>query len=542
MKQKTTLRLILIFIGLTLFLAACGGEEDVEPTPILPPANISVGGEDGNSEGVVESGELPVAADPVNTPTSAASQHRRLAVTATAEPTVPPTPITNPASLQVVTSGSMPPSSRDLLFLADGAFKRWNHGTQSVETLVPGADPASRIRTDENRFDDFVGDITDYSVSKDGKRAVFARLTYSQPITRTGTANGESFEFPDIDQQHELYFMDLVSRETWLIVPRVDQLGNFALSQDAQHVAFAGASLNGAINFNEAARPIFNMYFLPTGGGNAGAVKSVAQCKDFCSQIAWHPDNNLFTFSDNTALWLQNLAADAPEVLIENRPFFAATQDLGDIAVYSPIAWANNGRFLLMWKGGWEGGNRAVFDVPTRALQDVPNTFSYAELFSTEVMWMPDDRLYVLRSQGDASIVPQIELWRFQPEQNSVVKEESLVLSDQPVGARGQQYLDNGRFAYVLMNFEGQHTASGIYHLTSLNEQPERVNDASPLGYGAYALWPTDGSGVIIAAQNNGGSQQIYYGPAGGTNLFDVTAMMGTELSHFQWQPEIILP
>ncbi len=535
--QKTVTRTILILLSFPLLLAACGGETAVEPTPILPPPNLAVDGTDSGAAGVIEADSTPLVENPVTpvpTPT--------LVPTATFVPTQLPVPVTDPP-LQAVTSGSMPATSRDLLFLADGAFKRWNHETQSIDILVPGAEPSSRIRTDENQYDDFVGDITDFSVNADGKRAVFSRLTFSQPVTRTNSVGEETLEYPDRETQHEMYFMDLVSRETWLLVPRVDNLGHFSLSRDAQHVAFAGSSLNGASVLAEDGRPIPNMYFLPTGGGNPGTVVQVAQCRTFCSQIAWHQENNLFVYGDDDALWMQNLAAQTPEILIQNSPF-NPTGASTDIAVYTPISWAQNGRFLLLWKGGWEGGSRAVFDIPTQALVEVPDSFQYIEAFPAEIMWMPDDRLYVLRTEGSGSFIPQIELWRFQPEQNTVVKEESRVLSDQQVGAKGQQYLENGRFAYALMSDQDLNPASGLFHLTSLTEEPERVNAVPTVSFfpgGAGEVsWPTDGSGALIFMRDSG--NRVYYGPASGGALYDITAMLGAEPHAFHWQPEIVIP
>lgn len=547
MIQKTVTRAILILIAFPLLLVACGGEPEAEPTPILPPPNVSVGGDDSGAEGVIEPGSTPLVE---NTPTVLPTPTLVPTPTPTVVPTQLPIPVTDPP-LEAVTIGSMPATSRDLLFLADGAFKRWNHETRSIEALVPGAAPASRVRTEENQSNDFPGDITNFAVNADGKRAVFARITFSQPVTRTNPSNGT--QFPGVETQHELYFMDLVSREMWLLVPRVDNLGQFALANDAQHVAFSGSSLSGASVMGEEGLPVPNMYFLPTGGGNPGAVQQVAQCQRFCSQIAWHPDNNIFTFGDDEALWMQNLAAREPEVLIENRPFDAdivenSAADIRGIANYYPIEWANNGRFLSLWHWVREGGNRVVFDVPTKAIVDIPNSFTYFgtafPAFPIEVMWMPDDRLYVLRSESGAGYMPQMELWRFQPEQNTIVKEESRVLSDQQVGATGQQYLENGRFAYALMSDQDLNPASGLFHLTAVTEVPERVNAVPTVAFfpggAGQVFWPTDGSGALIAMGD--GSNRVYYGPANGSALYNITAMLGAEAHSFHWQPKIVIP
>ncbi len=550
MKQSLTLRFLFVLTGLLalMFLAACSAEPEVEPTPILPPPNVNVGeigtpvggGGDTAVSPTLAPGEVSgetavpgAESTPEPTPT--------LAATATEMSTPAATPATNPP-VQAITGSPLPAASRDLLFLADGAFKRWNHQTGQIEVLLPGPLPEQRVRDNASQWNPAVGDLTDFSVSADGKRAVVARLTASIPVTRTNTA-GDDHQYPDLDTQHELWFMDLVSNQTWRIVPRVDNLAGLALSPDARHVAFQGGSLNGAYAVQESGEPVRRIYFLPTGGGTPGTITDVGACERYCGGLAWHPDNNLFVWNDNTAVWLQNLAGRESEQLIQNRPFNEQAPDMANLAVYSPIEWANNGRYLLLWKGGWEGGNRAVFDVPTRALVDVPDSFVYVNEFPTEVTWMPDARLFVLRSEtGTGTFQPRAELWRFQPEQNTIVMEESVVLSTQNLGAAGGQNLDDGRFAYVLFAQDALNTAAGAYHLVSFNETPERVNASPPVQFlpgAATAFWSKDGYGVVMVTQEYG---RVYYAPADGDYLYDVTAVLGAEPHHFHWQPQIVLP
>ncbi len=550
MKQSLSLRFLFVLTWMLAiaFLAACSAEPEVEPTPILPPPNVNVGeigtpvsGGGGTAvsptlePGQVISGTAVPATDATLQPTPT------LEATATATGTPGATPVTDPP-VQAITSGTMPSASRDLLFLADGAFKRWNHQTGQNEVLLPGPIPSSRIREDASQWNPVVGDLTDFSVSADGKRAVVARLTASIPVTRTNTA-GDDHQYPDQDTQHELWFMDLVSNQTWRIVSRVDNLAGLALSPDARHVAFQGASLDGGYAVQESGEPILHVYFLPTGGGTPGTITDVAACERYCGSLTWHPDNNLFVWNDNTAVWLQNLAGRESEQLIQNRPFNEQAPDIANVAVYSPIEWANNGRYLLLWKGGWEGGSRAVFDVPTKALVDVPDTAVYVNEFPTEVMWMPDARLYILRSEtGTGTFQPRAELWRFQPEQNTIVMEESVLLSNQNLGAAGGQHLEDGRFAYVLFAQDALNTGAGAYHLVSFNETPERVNASPPVQFmpgTATAFWSKDGYGVLIMIQEYG---RVYYAQADGDYLYDVTAVLGAEPHAFHWQPEIVLP
>lgn len=543
-QQPFSLRMLFILsmILSLVLLAACGAEPAGDPTPLLPPPNI---GTAVVTDGAGETGVAPTF-EPGQVVTSTAVSGAEellqptptLVATATAAATDTPaaTAVTDPPT-QAVISGPLPPTSGDLLFLADGAFKRWNHNTRQVETLLPGPTAAERVRENPGRWNPAVGDLTEFSISADGKRAAVVRLTASEAVTLT---NREGSPYPGVMTQHEVWFVDLVSGGFWRIVPRVDNLRRIALAPDARHVAFIGSSLNGGTAFDADGQPVSHAYFVASGGGNAGPVVDVAVCGGFCDALAWHPDNNIFVWHDREAVWMQNLAGSEPESLIQNRAFDANTTDISQLAVYAPIAWASNGRYLLLWKGGWEGGNRALFDIPTRALVDVPDTFVYVNEFATEVSWMPDDRLLVLRSEtGAGTFRPQLELWRFQPEQNSVVREESALLSSQNLGAAGAQHLEDGRFAYVLFS-DGANPEAGAYHLISLNETPERVNASPPVSFfpGAVtAAWSKDGSGVIITPAD---TERIYYGSANGEFLHDMTAVFGAEARAFHWLPEIV--
>ncbi|NKQ35278.1 MAG: hypothetical protein HF973_06615 [Chloroflexi bacterium] len=514
----------LLKIGLLaglIVLVACGSETAVTPTPILPPPNISAGGKDAAAGATLAPGVVPSVTpegDTAVTPTPT------LAPTNTPTPTPEATAVTDPPT-QAVTLAPLPATGRDLLFLADGAFRRWNHNTRQIETILPGPDPASRIRNEETRLPNFVGDITHYVVSADGKRAVLARLKAAELI---GELDG-----PNMPQQsYELLFIDMISREVWTLVPQIDNLRGLAFSADAQQLAFVGTGLDGTKPPAPEEPLPDKLFVLPTGGGNPGPIRQIRVCEPTCTGLSWHPDNNLLAFGDEAALWLFNLAASEPEMWLPN--------PAGDTAVYTPVDWARNGRYLMLWKGGPAGGSRLVLDVPTRQLADVPNTFAAAEPFPVQTMSLPDDRLYVLRSISlEGVLMPTAELWRIQPENGVVSREEWATLSDQPLGAGGQQYLEDGRFAYVLFAPDANPSA-GTYILKGMAETPQRVNAVPPVTYapgGQYALWAADGSGALIVS-----GERVYYAPVSGEALYEVTAVLGSAAGQFHWQPEIVVP
>ncbi|MAT96703.1 MAG: hypothetical protein CL608_06125 [Anaerolineaceae bacterium] len=541
-----TLKRLLILLLLLLIggLAACSGDTFTDPTPIPPPPTTSSNGEDSAPAATItpnpniESTETAVQPTPTLIPT--------LTATATAAATA----VTDPP-IQVISSQPLPATSRDLLFLADGAFKQWSHTTRQIETIVPGPNPADRVQDGPRPVEQFVGDITSYSMSADGKRAVVARLLDEQATSPVENSFTET--------SHELLFVDMISREIWTLVPQVDNLGDFQLSPDAQQLAFVATGLNGIPDAPgsgidvESGDPLPNsLYALATGGGNPGNVRQVYDCQPRCFNPEWHIENNLVAFSDEIALWLYNIAANEPEMLLENQGFVPGMEDIGDISIYSPIDWASNGRYLLLWRGRWEGASRSVLDVPTGTLAPVPDSFVYADIFPAEVSWMPDDRLLVWRSRTETSeITPRVELWRFDLAAGELVLEESATLSDLRLGVTGGTYLEDGRFTFALddpLGPEGgsaTNEAAGIYQLTSLAETPERVNSLPPIE-GIYrqanVFWAKDGSGALLTQAVDLNQAKIFYAPTDGDFLYEITAVFGQNPHNFQWQPELVVP
>ncbi len=528
-KRLFTLFLILLMGG----LVACTGDAFTDPTPIPPPPTTGSGDDTVVIDNTPMPTDLPdeTAVDP--TPT--------LIPTMTPTATAAATAVTNPP-VQVINSQPLPATSRDLLFLADGAFKQWNHITGQIEPIVPGPDPSSP--RPENPDEPIIGSITDYAMSADGKRAVVARLL--------STATAPDIENVQPEFTYELLFVDMISREIWTLVPQVDNLYQFDLSPDAQQLTFVASGLNGIPDATSNEPIANNLYVMATGGGNPGLVRQVYSCQPRCIGPKWHVENNLVAFGDDVGLWLYNIAADEPEMLLENQGFVPGMADIGEISIYSPIAWASNGRYLLLWRGRWEGGSRAVLDVPTGSLAQVPNSFVYASIFPTEVSWMPDDRLLVWHTQIDENnTTPVVELWRFDVTGAALQLEETASLSDQQMGVTGGIHLEDGRFALALNDspgLEGEATvnqAAGTYLLTSLAETPERVNSLPPndqVYRQANVFWSQDGSGALLTQADRPNQPKIFYAPTDGEFLYELTAVFGQNPHAFQWQPEIIVP
>lgn len=510
-KIYPTMRIVALMLFLALGLVGCGIGEELSPTPLLPPPTLS-----GTATTAVSAATTAPETEATETAATAVAEGTAtptLAPTPTLMPTA--TPVTDPP-IQPARAGQLPPITRDLVLLAQGSLRMWNHNNGQMETLYSSTATEER----ETPFTRLTGDITQYDVSADGNRITAVRLTNSEPVT--ATLSGSEEQISDEQTVHEVLFLDTVSRESWTLAPAVANLREVRIAPNQQHVAFIGSNLTGAPEM-EVTRsgPPLSVYLVGTPDGE---VRQIANCADYCYGLTWHPQSDLLTWTDREALWLYTLAGNEPQVLLANR-----SDSLESTRIYQAIDWAANGRFLLLWEQGYEGGARAVYDVPTQQLMPVPDTFVYAEPFPTEVRWMQDDRLLVLRSTiSGQSRQAAIELWRVAPDAGELVQEE-VYQPEGSVAIAGGIHLENGRFAYGLLH-QTDPTRSGLYIQTSLAEQPTRLNGLIPAFVAPEITWLPDGSGAVVQQES-----YVFYASDVGSNLLEMSGVFGSQAHAFTW-------
>lgn len=510
--SKRFLFILLTFCAL-VGLVACGSTPDTTETTLVIPT-IPNSGTIPASTAQADSGQgiAPTATLTLSDGTSETLQATPTLIPelpATEIPPVPDTPaataVLNPA---IQYNRALPPASQDLIFIADGALKLWNHNNGQVEILLEGG-TATATTSRQSANDLLVGDIHSYSVSSNGRSLVANR------VTLVGTAT-------DLETyQYELISLNLDDRQPHTIATSLTGLREFAISPNGEQVAYA-ARTPGATD--PQAQTLW-LAALPS-----GTSRTIATCTGGCHSLAWHPESNLFLWNDQTALWLQNLTASKPEVLITNH---VSATDASNVRVYSAISWSHNGRFLLAWEGYYEGGSRVVIDIPTKAILPIPNTEFYAGANFTDLTWMQDDRLFVLRPGFENSQVPTAELWRVSPDERKVVLEESKILGDSQFSTISPTHLADGRFAYALLSATNNPTA-GLYLLTAIAEQPQRVNAILPTAttWDSQVVWLADGSGALISQSN-----ATLFAVANNQNLYDIQPLLGQYPHHFHWLP-----
>ncbi len=509
----TTRKLILLVTVLLVLLAACGSDSSGQATLPPPPTPL----ENKPPALVVTQQALPTLG-PGERETAVAQSSPTPVETPTLAPTATPQSLPADPQSQPVTAGNLPAVSHDLLFIGDGALRRWQAASRQVVTLLPGGDEAASDDKRNQWLQPIVGDVADYALSQDGRRALVARLTHTTQISNTATAITETIH------TYELSYLNLETGDRRVLVTAVSDIGApaFALSPDGRQAAFGGLGLGEASALVLTADLNGQLYVVETETG--APPELVEPCSGLCRSMVWHQDNNFFVFGDKRGLLLYNLSASRPELL-------ASSDDDTEFGrSFGPLSWAKNGRWLLLWLGtGVEGSTQAVFDVPTKQLVTIPHTFQYADPLVAELTWMQDDRLFMVRAETENG--PAIgETWRVNMEAGAVQRDESVVLSTEVVHPTAPVHWADGRFGYGLLAEDGGE-GTGLFQRIAFNEPAARVNAVPAALYAPEIAWLPDGSGAAIAQQG-----RLYYAPVDGA-LYDLATAVGPWAHSLTWLP-----
>ncbi len=513
MKHNPLKRNLFIFIILLLTAVGCEGEE-TRPALEMPSIPLP---------------DTPVAATAVNEDASAQLQPTptiapTITPTAAPEATAAPTAITAP-----VTEG-LPTISSDLLFIAEGAFKWWRHDLGQIETLMMGGTAVSSDSSPRERaYTPIVGDVTALVINDDGSQAIIAKLTDEMPFipdpenpyTDTiGVYQIIRFDFNSGEQV--MMFPTLFSRYTPIL----------SISPDGQRMTAGGLGTSTFEELNlitDGGLLSGNLYIRDTAVG--ASPKIIDRCVETCHGIAWHIDNNLFVYGNQDGLKLYNISASAPDLLvdgaIDNNHLYGK--------FFSPISWANNGRFLLMQYSEYiEGGERAVFDILSRQVMSVPNSGAYVGPYA-HMDWMNDARLFLVRQNESYQAVG--ETLRVDVDSGQIMVDETVLLSQGHIYPVAPKHWPDGRFGYALFKVNSDiiqgidDSSSGLYQRISFNEEAARLNDLPALNeFFTSAEWNADGSSFVISDLGT-----MWYISGTGGAVQNMTTAVGLSVHSFNW-------
>ena len=469
----------LVFLAVVLLLSAC---DTVQAVPTLPPPTLGASNqlstlviEEGSAMPGVELRETPIASSsptPINTPTRA------------------PMAIPTERSVPDIDPAQMPTISHDLLFLEDGRLKRWQQDGRII-TLVDG-------------------DVVNYALSEDGKHAVVAQLLSSTEISNAATV-----------KTYAVNYVNLETGESKRLIPNLNNFGDphFQLSQDGKHLAVSGLGLGDPNSLILGEEVMTELYVVETESGQL--LEKMGDCARVCQYPVWHHDNKFFVYGDDAGLFLRNLAGEAPELLL------SGDNDSEFDWEFAPISWAKNGRWLLLYVDhALDGRQHAIFDVPTRKLMMIPHTDSYDGFPYADVTWMQDDRLFMVRHEGDPVVG---ETWRVNMDAGAIQRDESVILFEEFVRPWAPVHWKNGRFGYGLLNMERKTTE--LFQRVALGEPAQLMNTVPEAAANLSITWTPDASGAVVEVDGH-----VYYAPANG-ELVDLTTAVNLRGQNFTWLP-----
>ncbi len=497
---------LLFWLIIILFGAGCNDESALpdEAVADLPTAVISVPVQTAPTVTTALTATFaPTAVIFPNTPTP-------LAV-ATAEPTAVPTripPTVIPSDVEIVTD-RRPLFLRDLLFIGDGALKKWHHQSGEVEILL-----APNV---SGRRELIYGDVTNFSVDRAGVNAIVVR------------------QLADDSGFSELVFVNLATSEHQILVESVMNVLELDMSPDGRYAVYVEQGLaDDFIGGTILQLEINSGHVMPVGFCDHAPpteTDSMAEARNRCLGIGWTPDSQNMLWSDTHGVWLRHIQADEPTLIR------AASYDLDSeygLTRYEMRDWAKDGRHLLLYAHHTYGTQTAVLDVATNLLILMPD--SYVAHFGEDakyiqIDWMQDDRLMVFRQNQNSELDPSLELWRLAEGQLRL--EESTVLNLPSHRWLGDPvHFITGRFALTL--FADDVEAQGIYLMASSNEQPKKVNEL-PYRNGK-TTWLFDNLGTIYTNDRDA-FMFLAVDQNGGEVMYDIRPFVGNIATNFMWLP-----
>ncbi len=458
-------------------------------------------------------GETAVAATPPPTWTPSPTIISTTTVTAvpTWTPDPAPTAVTNPTTpTQQQTTGQALPINNDLLFINDGELQIWQPQTGQVTTLL--------AQTESNMI------VNGWRTTPDGQSVLIAQT-------------------PDNDQPgFTLFLFQATTRLLQELWSESDTyLFAYALAVDGRSVALITGTTS-----SQTGEGVETVQLINSESGQASKLTDCPNSRQLgnetnsftytlrCQSLVAAPDGRTWLWRDIEGVW-QGGREQAPRLLVAH-DFFE--EDLPRI--YSPTTdWSPDGRYQLLSAQRFEGSNRWVLDMTTGQTIAVPNSVTGLDKVAYW-QWTPDNHLFTVRPpiyiNGETDNVA--ELWQIAG--NELVAAASLALPDlEGVPPAAPSQLGDGRFAFIL-----NHTAAigSLYLITSFEQPPQPLVNL-PLLSGFWdsthrqsLTWTPDARGVLYSLPT-ADTRQLFYIPDDNSTLYDLTPLLGSNITSLLWLP-----
>ena len=434
-----------------IFLLGCA-PTDVEPTDATATATIAtlvIERPSATPQPTATAEQEIVIERPSATPTATMPPDESPTMTPTLVPSS--TPSATPTKIigaNVVTA--LPTVSHDLLVVADGSLKLWNHETGQIEILL--ASLATEAAPDE------IGSISRFSIDAAGENLIASRLVGENPPT------------------HNLIKFNLVTKEHQVLIYNIPYLLDFEISPDGLQTAYivgdpetfdsywgvpsTGKIYTTAIAANQTPEQIGSCSNMDTNGE--------IQTKPICMRLVWSPDSKHISWADHLGIWEYDLNLSGLHLLHES--YYGIREDALKTEVFRPIDWSPSGRYLRLSMGHYEGSSESILDTQTGQLFEIPDTFFHVGIPGSSVSWMQDERLFVVRSKREGNPFRKYnnsaEIWHIPTDTEELILDWSTNIPTNPrVYLTQATQLQDGTLAFMAGSFEIGDETDGFYVL-----------------------------------------------------------------------------
>ncbi len=460
---------------------------------------------------------LPISGTPtfIAPPAIPAVVEQEATATATATQTSVPSPTavtTLLTPIQRLAVGATLPLNHDLLFISAGALKVWQPQTGQVNTLLARTDLV----------------VSGWRAAPDRQMVLIAQTAGEDKPGFT-----LSLFTADTRQVRELWS----EPDHYLLA--------YALAANGRDAALITRSTLLGTNEDPEVIQVID--------GETGQITTLADCPytrpfgddtdnfyiDHCHSLVAAPDGLTWLWRDSEGVWQGGLG-QAPRLLVPHEYF-----DNDPPRIYTPTDdWSPDGRYQLLLARRFEGRNRWLLDMTTGQNIEVPNSHVELGQVVSYWQWTPDNQLFTVRPpRYEAGETDHFaELWHIAAGQ--LMPDAALPLPHpEQIPPAAASQLPDGRFAYIINHTDPATAVSrNLYLIHTFDQPPQPLVSLPPLrDHWSYThsqslTWTPDASGVLYILRS-AESDQPFYIPAVGAALYDLTDLLGDNLTDLIWLP-----